>query len=59
MRGDEIDGWHYQLNGHEFEQSQGVSEEQGSLVHCSPWSCKVLDMTEQPKSNNGSSVFIF
>ena len=29
MRGDEIDGWHYQLNGHEFEQSQGDSEEQG------------------------------
>ena len=25
-------GWHHQLNGHEFEQTLGDSEEQGSLV---------------------------
>ena len=36
-----------------------IVKNRGSLVRCSPWSCKVLDMTEQPKSNNGSSVFIF
>ena len=30
-------GWHYQLNGHEFEQTPGESEGQGSLVCCSPW----------------------
>ena len=24
-------GWHHQLNGHEFEQTQGDSERQGSL----------------------------
>ena len=25
-------GWHHQFNGHEFEQTQGDSEGQGSLV---------------------------
>ena len=29
-------GWHYQLNGHEFEQTPGDSEGQGGLVFCSP-----------------------
>ena len=27
--------WHHQLNGHEFEQTLGDSEGQGSLVCCS------------------------
>ena len=35
QRGEMI-GWHHQLNGHEFEQTLGYSEEQGSLVCCSP-----------------------
>ena len=30
-------GWHHQLNGHEFEQTLGDSEGQGSLACCSPW----------------------
>ena len=38
--------WHHQLNGHETEQTLGDSEGQGSLVWCSPWSSKELDMTE-------------
>ena len=42
---DKMVGWHYCLNGHEFEQGQGVSEGQGSLECCSPWSSKELDMT--------------
>ena len=25
-------GWHHRLNGHEFEQAPGDSEEQGGLV---------------------------
>ena len=29
---DEMIGWHHQLNGHEFEQTRGDSEGQGSLV---------------------------
>ena len=35
MRRDEMVGWHYRLNGHEFEQTTGVGEGQGSLVGCS------------------------
>ena len=44
---DEMAGWHYRLNGHQFEQAQGVGDRQGSLVCCSPWGHKELDMTEQ------------
>ena len=32
---DEMIGWHYQLNGHEFGQTLEDSEEQRSLVCCS------------------------
>ena len=46
MTEDEIVGWHHQLNGHVFEQTLGDSEGQGSMVCCSPWGCKELDMTE-------------
>ena len=45
MTEDEIVGWHHQLNGHEFEQTMGDSEGQGSLVNCSPWGRKESDMT--------------
>ena len=40
-------GWHHRLNGHEVEQAAGVGDGQGSLVCCSPWGRKELDMTEQ------------
>ena len=33
---DEMVGWHHQLDRHEFQQSPGVGEGQGSLVCCSP-----------------------
>ena len=36
MTEDEITGWHHRLNGHEFEQTLGDIEGQGSLVCCSP-----------------------
>ena len=32
----EMVGWHYRLNAHEFEQTPGDSEGQGSLECCSP-----------------------
>ena len=32
---------------HEFEQTPGVGNGQGSLVCCSPWGRKEQDMTEQ------------
>ena len=46
MTEDETVGWHYQLNGHEFEQALGDSERQKSLICCIPWGCKELDMFE-------------
>ena len=36
MTEDERVGWHHRLDGHEFEQTLGDSEGQGSLVCCSP-----------------------
>ena len=38
--------WHHQLIEHEFEQTQGDSEGQGSLVSFSPWGRKECDMAE-------------
>ena len=37
--------WHQRLNGDESEQALGDSEGQGSLVCCSSWGTKELDMT--------------
>ena len=37
---DEMICWHRQVNEHEFEQTQGDSEEQGSLACWSPWVTK-------------------
>ena len=44
---DERAGWHHRLNGHEFEQTQGDSEGQGSLACCCPWGHKELDTIER------------
>ena len=44
---DEMDGWHHQLDGHEFEQALGVGDGQGSLTCYSPWGRKESDMTER------------
>ena len=43
---DEMVGWHHRLNEHEFEQTLGDSEEQGTLECYSPWGHKELDMTK-------------
>ena len=45
MTEDEMVGWHHQLNEHEFEQTPGAGEGQGSLAYCSPWGSKGLDMS--------------
>ena len=37
MTENEMVGWHHRLNGLEFEQTQGDSEGQGSLVSCSSY----------------------
>ena len=44
---DKMVGWHYWLNGHEFEQALGVGDGQGSLVCCSPWGHKESDTSER------------
>ena len=46
MTEDEMLGWPYQLNRHEFEQTPGVGDGQVGLVCCSPWGHKELDMTD-------------
>ena len=37
MTEDEMVGWHHWFDGHEFRQTLGVGDGQGSLVCCSPW----------------------
>ena len=44
---EETVGWHHGLDEHEFEQTPGVGDGQGSLAYCSPWGRKQSDMTEQ------------
>ena len=45
MTEDEMAGWHHLPSGHEFEQTPGDDEGQGSLACCSSWGHK--------KSNRG------
>ena len=49
---DEMVRQYHRLNGHEFEQTPGDSEGQGSLVCCSPWGRKRSDKTKQLNNNN-------
>ena len=46
MTEDEMVGWHHCLSRHEFEQTLGNGEGQGSLVCCGSWGHKESDMTE-------------
>ena len=50
-------GWHHRLNGHEFEQTPGDGEGQGSLACCSPWGHKESDTTKQLNNNNRERGF--
>ena len=56
MTKDEMVGWHDQLNGHEFEQTLGDGEGQGSLACCSPWGRKESEMTKRLNNNNNRQV---
>ena len=55
---DEMVGWHYQVDGYEFEQALGIDDEQGdgegqgNLACCSPWGREELGMTQQLNNNN-------
>ena len=50
-------GRHRRLNGHEFEQTWGDGEGQGSLLCCSPGSHKESDTTQ--RLNNRVERFLF
>jgi len=52
MTEDKMVGWHYRLNGREFEQAPGDGEGLGGLVCRSPRGHKESDMTEQVNNNN-------
>ena len=58
---DKMVEWHRWLDGHEFEQTPGLGDGQGSLECCSPWGCKEPDTTEQlnwtDKGGNGGTGF--
>ena len=53
MTDDEMVGWYHQINEHEFEQTLGDSEGQGSLACTCPWGHKESDTTE--RLNNSSA----
>ena len=44
-------GWYHRLAGHEFEQTLGDGDGQGSLACCSPWGRKESDTTERLDDN--------
>ena len=46
MTGDEMVGWHHQLNGHGFGWTRGVGDGQGGLACCSSWGRKESNTTE-------------
>ena len=52
---DEMVGWHHQHNGHEFEQTVGDSEGQGSLACCSLWDHEEWGKT-WPLNNNNTKL---
>ena len=59
--GDEMVGWHHQLDGHEFEQALVVGDGQRSLVCCSPWGRNESDLewvTELNRTEDVSGYFI-
>ena len=61
MTEDEMVGWHRQLNGHEFEQTPGDGEGQGSLACCSPCGYKESDSlgTEQQQRQLEDTVILW
>ena len=59
MTEDEMVGWHHRLNGHEFEQTPGDGDGQGTLVCCSPWGRKELGITEQLNNNSKEPCRIY
>ena len=59
---DAMIGWHHWLKGHEFEQTLGDSEGQGSLAYCSQRGRRVRhDLAaeqKQQQNSNGSVILL-
>ena len=53
---DEMVGWHHGLNGHEFEQTLGDGEGQGSLVCCRPRGHEEPAVAERQPGAEGPSL---
>ena len=51
MTEDEMVGWHHRLNRHEFEQTLGDGEVQGSLTCCIPWGRKQTQLSNRTELN--------
>ena len=49
--------WYHQVNGHEFDQTLGDCEGQGSLVCWNPWNLKESDKTERLNNKYFFNVF--
>ena len=48
-------GWHHWCNEHEFEQTLGDNERQGSMACCSPWGHRESDMPWWLKNNSSNA----
>ena len=57
MTEDEMVGWHHRLDAHEFEQTLGDGEKQGSLVCCTLQGCKESYIALQ-LNNNSPIIFL-
>ena len=58
---DEMIGWYHQFNGHEFEQTPGNSEGQGSLECCTPWGLKRVrhDLATEQQQQQHVLIILF
>ena len=56
MTEDEMVGWCQRLDEHEFEQTLGDGEGQGSLACCSPWGRKESYVTEWLNNSNSKRL---
>ena len=59
MAKDDPVGWHHQLNGHEFQQTQGDSCRHRSLACCSPWGHKESDKTATENTSQSVTLPVF
>ena len=53
-----VDGITNSMDGHQFQQTLGDSEGQGSMACYSPWDCKESDTTEQLNKKSKDSLHL-